>query len=221
MKGKEVFEELRLVFKGKTLDTILPPVVFVVFNNLFALEIALLVSIILAILIFVYRLVKKESFYYTIGGLVGVMIASGLAFLDSNANNFFLPGIIGNGLIVLGGLVSLFLGKPLAAYVSHLTRNWPLEWFDRKDVSPAYKEVTIAWIVFFLMRTILESYLYMTSTPEALASAEIFLGIPITIGILIFSYVYGIYRLRKLGGPGVDEFIEGKEPPYKGQTRGF
>jgi hypothetical protein len=39
--------------------------------------------------------------------------------------------------------------------------------------------------------------------------------------VLAVSYVYGIWRLRKLGGPGVEEFESGKEPPWDGQTRGF
>lgn len=47
------------------------------------------------------------------------------------------------------------------------------------------------------------------------------LGWPVTIVVLVLSYVYGIWRLRKLRGPGVDEFITGKQPPYRGQTRGF
>jgi len=221
MRGKEVLDELRLVFKGKSLDTIVPPLVFVIFHRIFDLNIALIVSVLLAIIFFTYRLYKKESYVYTLGGVFGIFIASLLAYVAQNANNFFLPGIIGNAIIVFLGVFSLVFRKPFAAYASHLTRGWPLDWFWRSDVYPAYKEVTIFWVIFFLFRTILESYLYVYATPEVLAWAEIVLGLPITMLILVFSYLYGIWRLKKLAGPGVDEFIDGKEPPYKGQTRGF
>jgi len=47
------------------------------------------------------------------------------------------------------------------------------------------------------------------------------MGLPFTIAILVISYIYGIWRLRTLKGPGIDEFMEAKEAPYRGQTRGF
>lgn len=221
MKGKEIVEELQLVFKGKTVDTLLPPLVFVVVNRLFSLPYALVVAILLGCILFLLRVLRKESFFYALGGFLGVLLASSFAFFASNANSYFLPGIIANGFIVLISIGSLFVGYPFAALLSHLTRNWPLEWFQREDIAPAYKEVTIFWAVFFLFRVLLESYLFFNSSPEALAWAEIFLGIPVTIGLLVVTYLYGIWRLNQLNGPGVDEFLEGKEPPYKGQSRGF
>jgi hypothetical protein len=39
--------------------------------------------------------------------------------------------------------------------------------------------------------------------------------------VLVASYIYGIWRLRQLGGPGVEEYKEDKKPPWKGQSRGF
>jgi len=221
MKSKEIIEELKLVFKGKSIDAIAPPLVFVILRWLFDLDIALIGSVILASCFFIIRIYRKQTYVYALGGVGGIFIASFLAYIAQNANNFFLPGIIGNGIIVVLGLISLLIRRPIAAYASHLTRGWPLEWFWKKDVYPAYKEVTIFWVVFFIFRTVLESYLYVNATPEILAWAEIVLGLPITILILVFSYAYGIWRLRSLGGPGVDEYIDGKEPPYKGQTRGF
>jgi hypothetical protein len=39
--------------------------------------------------------------------------------------------------------------------------------------------------------------------------------------VLVLSYIYGIWRLRKLKGPGIDEYLENKTAPFRGQTRGF
>lgn len=47
------------------------------------------------------------------------------------------------------------------------------------------------------------------------------LGFPVTIAVLILSYVYGIWRLKQLGGPGIDEFRAHAPKPWRGQTRGF
>ena len=56
---------------------------------------------------------------------------------------------------------------------------------------------------------------------ETLGVIQVLTGWPGTALILMLSYVYGIWRLKKLGGPSVLEFIDGKEPPWEGQKRGF
>ena len=50
---------------------------------------------------------------------------------------------------------------------------------------------------------------------------QLLTGWPATILLLIASYLYGTWRLRKLGGPSVEEFKAGTEPPWEGQQRGF
>jgi hypothetical protein len=61
----------------------------------------------------------------------------------------------------------------------------------------------------------------MRKSVDALVWANTLMGMPFTIVILIISYIYGIWRLRTLKGPGIEEFMESKESPYRGQTRGF
>ena len=50
---------------------------------------------------------------------------------------------------------------------------------------------------------------------------NILLGWPFTILILILSYLYGLWHLQNLGGPGVQEYQNDKKPPWEGQKRGF
>ena len=86
---------------------------------------------------------------------------------------------------------------------------------------PAYREVTIFWLFFFIARLSVEVYLYLESTVEELVVANIIMGIPLLITVLTISYIYGIARLRRMGGPGIDEFMDGVNPPYRGQVKGF
>ncbi len=111
--------------------------------------------------------------------------------------------------------------KPLAAWMSHLTRGWTLEWFWRKDVRPAYTEVTIFWGGFFSFRLLIEIYLLLRGNVIQLFWSKTLLGLPAIVVVLIITYIYGIWRLHQLGGPGIEEFTKGKEPPWKGQNRGF
>lgn len=109
----------------------------------------------------------------------------------------------------------------MAAVGSHITRGWTFEWFLRKDIKPAYTEVTIAWGLLFLARMILQIMLLRRASIVDVGLANILLGFPATFTVLILTYIYGIWRLKTLKGPGVYEFMEGKEPPWEGQKKGF
>jgi hypothetical protein len=220
-QAKEVFEELQSIFTGKTLDTILPPLLFIIVKSKFGLWVAILISLALSITFAVNRLLKKQSLVYALGGIAGTSLAALFAFLSSNVTNYFIPGIISNAFILVLSIVTLMIDKPLAAYVSHLTRGWKLAWFWRKDVKPAYCEVTWMWTVFFIMRTVIQVTLFLQKSVNSLVWADTLMGLPFTIVILVISYIYGIWRLRQLHGPGIDEFMDGKQAPFKGQTRGF
>ncbi|MCF7925219.1 MAG: DUF3159 domain-containing protein, partial [Candidatus Izimaplasma sp.] len=75
--------------------------------------------------------------------------------------------------------------------------------------------------IFFIIRLGVELTLYFTRTTEELVIANLIMGLPLLIFVLTVSYIYGIWRLRTLKGPGIDEFRENKEPPFRGQRKGF
>jgi len=220
-KSQEIWEELNSVLSGKTFDALLPPIIYAVVNAIFGLVPAVTTAIGVAILIGLIRILRKQAWYYAFGGLIAVGIAAGLALFTRNAANYFIPTIISSGLLLVLAFVSILINKPLAAWASHLTRGWPLNWFWRSDVKPAYREVTWMWLLFIAGRLVIQVWLFQQGQTGQLAWANTLLGWPVTILVLVVSYIYGIWRLRKLGGPGVEEFQEGQEPPWKGQTRGF
>lgn len=218
---REVLSELKLVFTGKTTDILLPPILFLVLNNLFNINVAMIGSLLVSLFFLCKRILKKESWHYALGGVIAVVLAIALSYLDNNANNFFLPDIIGTSVLVTVTIVSLIVRKPLAIYVSHITRGWDLKWFYLDSVKPAYTEVTFFWLLFFILRLSVELYLYFNNSVDQLVLSNIIMGYPLLIAVLTISYVYGITRLRKMKGPGVDEFMNSSQPPFRGQTKGF
>ncbi|MFO7952918.1 MAG: DUF3159 domain-containing protein [Bacillota bacterium] len=221
IKRKEILRELRMITSGKTFDALLPPLLFALINGLFNLDTAIVAALGLAILLSIRRIVQRHNYIYALGGLLGVAFAAGLTYLTRSAATYFLPTILSSGLLLLLALGTLLIGKPLAAWASHLTRGWPLDWFWRKDVKPAYQEVTFIWSGLIALRLFIQVTLYQAGDPTRLAWINFLLGWPVILIVLVLSYLYGIWRLRQLGGPGVDEFRQGKEPPWRGQTRGF
>jgi len=221
VKRKEIIEEINSVISGKTLDAIFPPLFFVLFNSIANLNVAVMASLFLALILVVIRFFRKQNWKYALGGFVGVALAAGLAYLTRNPVLYFVGPVISSALLLCLALLSLLMGKPLAVWASHLSRGWPLEWHWRRDIKPAYREVTIFWAILILIRLFIQVLLLQIGDITKIAWVNILLGWPVTLLVLITSYIYGIWRLHKLGGPGVDEYKKDKQPPWIGQTRGF
>ncbi|QSX09460.1 DUF3159 domain-containing protein [Alkalibacter rhizosphaerae] len=221
MNTKEIKEELQLLLKGKTLDALIPPFVYVVANGFFDLKIAAALAIGSALALMIIRWKSKKTLKYAFFGLLGVLIAAAFAILSDNAVNYFLPNLLTNlGLVVITTF-SLVIRKPLAAWVSHISRGWELAWFWRPDIRPAYTEVTIFWLSFFCIRAVLQFLVLIEANIALLFLVNTLLGFPVTGVVVLISYVYGVWRLKKLGGPGIDEYRQNVPKPWKGQTRGF
>lgn len=218
---KALLEELKTVVSGKTFDALLPPLLFALMNRMVGLDISALVALGAALSTGVIRVISGQAWHYAIVGFLGAGIASAFAYLLRTAASYFIPAAISSAFLVVLALVSLAMGKPLAAWASHLTRGWPLSWFWREDVKPAYREVTWFWAGLFLVRFIIVWNLLLRGNVMELAWANIVLGWPITGLALVVSYIYGFWRLQTLGGPGIDEYQDGKPPPWRGQLRGF
>ncbi len=218
---QEIKEELTLVLKGRTWDAIIPPIVFTALLNVTTLLVAALFAVLTAALLTLRRVINKQPIGYAAAGFLSVLFATLFSLYRQQAGDFFLPGFITSGIFNLFLLLSVLVKKPFAALASHISRGWPLDWFWRSDIRPAYSEVTLFWFFFFTLRWAFQFSLYLSDQLSSLALWNVVLSAPAIVIVLIFSYVYGIARLRHLGGPGVDEYINNQAPPYRGQRRGF
>jgi predicted membrane protein len=225
MKAKmlEILEELRLVLAGRSLfvDTILPPIVFVLINGLFGFSYAMWSALGLALVIAVLRLLRGQSALFALGGVGGTLLAILISRLLGRAEGFFLPGIFTNGLTVILCLLSLLVKRPLVAWTSYMTRRWPLGWYWHPQVRPAYSEVTLAWTLFFALRLLLQLNFFQNQQEGLLALVNLLAGWPAILVLLIASYLYGVWRLQRLKGPNIEEYKAHKAPPWEGQRRGF
>lgn len=218
---KEILSELKMVLKGNTLDALLPSLLFVFLQSPLGLNTSALVAVLSSFLLTGYRIIRKQKSFYALLGVLGVLFAAGYAAFSGSAENYYLPRLFNGTLLVLVSFGSILFGRPLAALLSHLSRGWPMGWFLRKDVKPAYREVTFIWSVLLLMRLLVQWNLYRGGDLNRLFFINFLMGTPATIVILVLSYVYGIFRLKKLAGPSVDEYLENAPGPWKGQKKGF
>ena len=222
-KLSEIFEELKSVLSGKRglLDGLLPPAIFLIVNFSLGFDLAVWITLTLGLFLFALRILKKQSVLFALAGLTAAALAALVAYFLRRASGFFLPGLLFSFLIGLGAFMSAILRRPLVAWTSYLSRRWPLNWYWHQNIRPAYTEVTLLWGFYFCLKAILQYSLYKADSLFGLGLLNILSGWPATILLLVISYLYGLWRLRTLKGPSVEEFLNDQSPPWTGQKKGF
>jgi len=99
-------------------DATLPTVAFVVANSLGGLAPGIWAAGVAALLVFVLRLVRKESVQQAVSGLFAVGVAVAIAFYTGQARDFFVFGILRNAAIALVLLGSVAVRRPLVGYAA-------------------------------------------------------------------------------------------------------
>jgi len=200
-------------------DAILAPIFFVLAARFFKVDTAIYATGSLVFVLLLYRFFKKESMKHAFYGVAGTLVALGIATLQGSTSGFFLPGIIRDLSVASLGFISILIGRPFTIYTSKYIRGWPQNWFMHKKIKPAYREVAIIWVLFLGLKGLLQIYFF--SSPEILILIKIGTSNQTTLFLLVLTYLYGQKRLRKLGGPSIEEFNNNVSPPWVSQQSGF
>jgi hypothetical protein len=219
----EVLAELRNLVSGRVgiADGVLPPLLFVLVNSVWGLTPAAITGLGSALAITLFGLARGRPVRFAIAGLVGTVIAVVFALRSDSAEGYFLPGIISGILTTAVLLLSVPWKRPAVAYTSWVTRGWPLDWYWHPKVRPAYARATLMWAVFFGVRTAVQWRLFLEGEVEWLGAVRLGLGWSALLVLLVATYLLGRRWLTQLGGPSVEEFLEGSSAPWEGQRTGF
>jgi hypothetical protein len=90
------------------IDATLPTVAFIVANAFGGLQIGIWTALGVAVLVFLLRIVRRESVQQGISGLIGVGVAVAIAAVSGQARDFFVFGILRNaaiGVVLMGSIV--------------------------------------------------------------------------------------------------------------------
>ena len=219
----EIIEELRSVVLGPRplADALLAPLVFITFYAIAGLTAGAILAVASGMAIALVRLLRKRTVRFAVAGLAGTVAAASFALWSGSAEAFFVPGIVSGALTAFIALISIMARRPMVAWTSMLMRRWPAGWYWHPRVRPAYTEITWLWLAFFAGRAALQWNLASRGELEALAGVRLIGGWPALIVLLVVTYIYGVARLQRLGGPSVEEFRTGAPQPWTGQRRGF
>lgn len=99
-------------------DATVPTVAFIVANSLDGLRTGIWAALGTALLIFVLRLVRRESIQQAISGLFAVGIAVAIAAASGQARDFFVLGILRSAVVGVVLLGSVLVRRPLVGVVA-------------------------------------------------------------------------------------------------------
>jgi hypothetical protein len=99
-------------------DASLPTIAFIVANAIGDLRTGIWSALGVAVLVVLFRLVRRESLQQAFSGLFGVAVAVAIAAASGQARNYFVPGIIRNAIIGVVLLGSVPLRWPLVGVLA-------------------------------------------------------------------------------------------------------
>lgn len=184
------------------LITAIPTTVFVIVNVITTLRPAVIAAVATAIGLALYRLARKQSTQQALSGLFGVGIAALIAARTGEARGYFLLGIWTSFLYAVPFAVSLVLRRPLIGLAWEFLDPSPTAserpWHRQRPLLLAYTWATVAALVVFLARGLVQLRLYGDNATGWLAFARIAMGYPLFIVAAGFSFFIVTRARRRL-----------------------
>ena len=175
-----------------TVITAVPTVVFVAVNAASTLRWAVVSAVGSAVILAMYRLMRRQPVQQAITGLLGVVIASAIAARTGQAKGYFLLGIWSSFAYSAAFVVSLLVRRPVIGLLWEFLDPTPGDdetpWYRRRALLYAYALATLAGGLVFLARGVVQLALFRHNATGWLAVARIAMGYPLYIAAIGFAF---------------------------------
>jgi hypothetical protein len=206
---RETYRKQMLASIGGWTGTVIaaiPPVVFVIVNAVAGLRPAIIAAIGSAVLLALYRVVRRQSVQQALTGLFGVVVAALIAARTGQARGYFLLGIWSSfayggvfaaSILVRRPLVGLFWEfldpspepeQPERPEQSHHHPEGARPWYRRRRLLRAYSWATLGGTAVFLARGFVQLTLFRHNATGWLAFARVSMGFPLWLLAVGFGF---------------------------------
>ena len=164
------------------LDSGLPALVFLVaFNVTHELRRAIIASLVIAAILAITRLIRKDTLQHVLSGFVGVAFCAFLANRTGQAQDFYLPKLFTNLAYGSAYLIGNIVGWPIMGLLLGPILGENFLW--RKD--PARKRVYVRagwlWVALFFGRIVVQYPIYRAGNVNLLGTVNLAMGYPLFI----------------------------------------
>jgi hypothetical protein len=176
------------------LESILPSLAFVILFTVKPdpLILALGVSVGLAAVFTIVRLVQKSPPSAAIGGLVAAGGAAALALFTGRAQDNFVPGLITNAAYGTVLLITALVGWSLIGVAVGFLMGEGTAWRQDRRKKRAFLWLGVAWAALFFARLAVQLPLYLAGTDEAtslLATLKLLMGLPLFAPMIAVTWL--------------------------------
>ncbi|WP_217184054.1 DUF3159 domain-containing protein [Streptomyces sp. AC495_CC817] len=173
------------------LESILPSLAFVVLFTVKPepLILALGVSVGLAAVFTLVRLVQKSPPSAAIGGLVAAGAAAGLALWTGRGQDNFVPGLITNAAYGTVLLVTALIGWSLIGLAVGFLMGEGTAWRQDRRKRRAFLWLGIAWAALFFARLAVQLPLYLAGDVTALGTLKLIMGLPLFAPMIAVTWL--------------------------------
>jgi hypothetical protein len=171
-------------------ESSLPVLVFIVVNLMTTLKPALWAAVGSAVLVALYRLIRRDSIRHAVNGLLAVGVAAFIAARTGRAADFYIINILRNsaGMLLFG--VSVLVRRPLVGYVWRFVAEIPTDWRERPALVRAFSLSSLVWAAMFAIRAGVQIPLWIQNNADALGVVSILLGWPLfgaALGLTVWA----------------------------------
>ena len=167
----------------------LPVIVFVPVSSAFGLLPAIGAAVGVAVLVLVWRLVRRESAQPAVSGFIGVGFCALIAWLVGAAKGYFLLGIWMSLLWAAVFGLSILVRRPVVGYIWGWVNGHGYHWRARAPRGVAFDIATLTWVAVFGARFLVQHHLYDSDQTGWLAAARIAMGWPLTAVAALVTYL--------------------------------
>lgn len=163
------------------LESVLPSLAFVVLYTIAPepLWLSLGVSVGIAALFSLVRILQKSPPSAALGGLVAAGGAAALALWTGRGQETFVPGFFTNSIYGAALLISALVGWSLIGLAVGFLMQEGTAWRADRRKRRAFFWLTIAWSVLFFLRLAVQLPLYFAGDVTTLGTLKIAMGLPL------------------------------------------
>lgn len=173
------------------LESVLPSLAFVILFTIRPepLILPLGVSVVLAAVFTIVRLVQKSPPSAAIGGLVAAAAAAALALWTGRGEDNFVPGLITNAAYGTAMLVSALIGWSLIGLAVGFLMGEGTAWRGDRRKRRAFFWLGVAWAALFFARLAVQLPLYLAGDVTALGTLKLIMGLPLFAPLIAVTWL--------------------------------
>lgn len=172
------------------LESVLPSLAFVVlFTATQHLALSLAISVGLAAVFTVVRLIQRSTLAAALGGLIATGAAAALALWTGRGEDNFVPGLITNAVYGTAFLISALIGWSIIGLIAGFLMNEGTAWRTDRRKRRTFFWLAIAWAGLFYARLAVQLPFYLAGDVTTLGTLKLIMGLPLFAPLVAVTWL--------------------------------